>query len=214
MNILEQIYRKAVGKMLAKLYNIALGLACIFRGRWASVYDVTIREGVEPYLMVVIPSYVSCLAWRRTSQGVEVLLERVFRQAAGTVWEPCEGVPRFDESDLEAIQRELEEEAGLQSADVVGEPVYLYRAYKATDRALAEHPVIGQELVPTVSRLYLVEIASHGELGEQRLDAEEEIVAHWVTLPEAIRAVREEAQEHGLNSVMMLLLKELEDYVK
>ncbi len=200
---------------LAKLRNVVQAAVCLFQNRWVSAWDVTIQEGVEPYLMIVIPDYVSVLPWRRTPDGIEVLMLRVLRQAAGSVWEPCEGVIENGESPYEAMCRELEQEAGIaQVYSHWRDPIFIGKGYKATDRAISAVPVVGTEPQPTTLHMYLLELDPHTQLSEQDLDPEEDIVPYWWPLDEAVGLIRHESTTWGSNLAMLVLMRELELYVK
>lgn len=191
-----------------KSHSIANQTAEVFKGHWLAVHEVSIRGIDAPYEMVVIPDYVSALVWRHNGAFIDALLCRALRPAAGTVWEPVEGVIANGESAEDTVIREIAEEAGINPKDIV-ELKRVGAAYKATERAIAKAPVVNGAITATTSQMYLVEVTLSARLDEQRLDPEERIQPVWMDLGKAVDLVRAEGREHGLNPLLLLLMYEL-----
>lgn len=179
-----------------------------FDGKWLKICRVFVQGTKEPYEMVVVPHYVSALVWQPDGPFIKVLLCRVLRPAAGTLWEPVEGIIARGESAEDTVIREIAEEAGINPKDIV-ELKRVGAAYKATERAVAKVPVVNGAITATTSQLYLVEVTRSARLGEQHLDPEERIQPVWMNIKDAFNLVRAEGREHGLNPLLLLLLHEL-----
>lgn len=195
-----------------KSHSITNQTAEVFKGHWLAVHEVSIRGIDAPYEMVVIPDYVSALVWRPDGAFIKVLLCRVCRPAAGTLWEPVEGIIASGESAEDTVIREIAEEAGVSRGHIV-ELKRVGAAYKATERAVAKVPVVNGVIAATTSQLYLVQVMQSTRLGKQHLDPEERIQPVWMNIKDAFNLVRAEGREHGLNPLLLLLLHELNLFV-
>lgn len=199
--------------------NVPTNVEIKYEDRRCKVVDVMYNDPTGqplpfPYTMVVTNEYTSSLPYRDVNGRTEVLMQDTVRQAAGTVFDPCEGAIKESELPEQAARREICEEAGIAHDDI-DEMWFVGMAYQQSDRGLGAMPIVGQPLQPKVAHVYLARIREDAELGKQLLDAEEQIKVAWYDLDDAIMLVEEQGRETGftpnlINCLRILKIRRLE----
>jgi len=187
--------------------HIPITVELLGGNKWVKLFDVTFkdREKNITYTMVVTNPSVVVLPWRKVNEQIEVMLLKVFRQAAGVCWEAINEGIKPEESSATAVYRGIAEEGGFPLSSVQGIEFIGY-GFSEKDRLLEKDPVVGEKLEPKRKRIFLARINSIAELGCLKLDPEENIEILWFSLKNAFKTVTGEGMRSGFSANLAYLL--------
>jgi len=123
--------------------------------------------------------------WRRVRDAVEVLLLHR-HETKGDFWQPVCGQVEEDESLLEAVEREIEEETSLIEFEVDDDVFFKFTFDKDY--------LTGKTIEPVTEHVFSAELQSDGE-DEQEVNitrnfSDEHDMFRWVSVEDALRMLK------------------------